>query len=124
MAMQFSCRTRLFLILSLILLFTGLSFNAYACLLPLFTTTAVSMRNGCSTPDEHPVRQFCDAFKTLSVESAVELFVNADSQTISTEDTASLLQFLILASATSFSYHSPPESPPQDILLRISVLRI
>ena len=122
--MQFSCRTRLFLILSLILLFTGLSFNAYACLLPLFETTAVTMGNGCSVPEEQPVRQFCDAFKTLGVESAVELFANADFQTISSEDTASLLRFLILASEISLSYHSPPESPPQDILLRISVLRI
>jgi hypothetical protein len=119
------CRKiRVSLSLSLILLFAGLSFNAYACLLPLFETTAVTMGNGCSVPDEQPVRQFCDAFKTLSVESGVEVFPNAEIQTISSEDTASLLRFLVLASATRFSSDHPPESPPQDILLRISVLRI
>ncbi len=46
------------------------SFNAYACLLPLSGTTDVSMANGCSTPVEQPVRQLCDAFKTLGVESS------------------------------------------------------
>jgi hypothetical protein len=112
------------LIISLILLFAGLSFNAYACLLPLFDIPASTMGSGCSTPDEQPVRQFCDAFKTLSVESGVELFAYPDSQTISSEDAASLFRLLIHASATSFSSDHPPESPPQDILLRISVLRI
>lgn len=46
------------------------SFNAYACLLPLPGLTDASMANGCSAPVEQPVRQVCDVFKTLGVESS------------------------------------------------------
>jgi hypothetical protein len=50
-----------------------LAFNAYACVLPLSGTTDASMANGCSTPDEQPARQLCDAFTTLGVESSLQL---------------------------------------------------
>ena len=117
-------RGRAVLAATLILLFLGLSFNAYACLLPAIGVTTAAMGNGCSTPEEPPVRQFCDAFKTLSVESAVELHQTFDCQTICSEDTASLLLLLNLASPGGrFSDH-PADSPPHDLLLEISVLRI
>ena len=109
---------------SLIVLFFALSFNAYACLLPVNGVTSTAMENGCSTPDEQPVSQVCDTFKTLGVQSADKLPLNNDYQTIRTEDTASLA---LLASLTSHSNRlsdHPTISPPQDLLLKISVLRI
>jgi hypothetical protein len=122
--MQFRSRGRLGLVIFLVLLFVGLSFNAYACLLPLFGTTSVSMGNGCSTPDEAPVRQFCDAFKTLTVQSGVELYGSHDFQIICSEDSASVSQLIVLASpANRLSDHSA-DGPSQDLLLKISVLRI
>jgi len=109
---------------TLILLFLGLSFNAYACLLPVNGIATAAMGNGCSTPDEQPVRQFCDAFKTLGVQSAVELHPTIDCQTVCPEDTASLSPLLNLAvHATRLSDH-PADGPPQDLLLKTSVLRI
>jgi hypothetical protein len=107
-----------------VFLFLALSFNAYACLLPVNGVTAATMENGCSTPDEQPVSQFCDTFKTLGVQSADKLHLDNDYQTIRTEDTASLALLGIHASPSSRLSDHPAVSPPQDLLLKISVLRI
>jgi hypothetical protein len=109
---------------TLIVLFLALSFNAYACLLPVNGVAAVPMSNGCSTPDEQPVSQYCDAFKTLGVQAADKLSFNSDSQTICSEDTASLALPDILTSHSSRLFDHPTVGSPQDLLLKISVLRI
>jgi hypothetical protein len=108
----------------LVVLFFALSFNAYACLLPVNGVTAGAMGNGCSTPDEQPVSQFCDAFKTLGIQSADKLHLDSDCQTICSEDTASLALLVILTSHNSRLSDHPTVGPPHDLLLKISVLRI
>jgi len=115
---------RSFLASSLVVLFFALSFNAYACLLPVNGATAAAMGNGCSTPDEQPVYQVCDAFKTLGVQSADKLHLYSDCQTICSEDTASLALRVILTSNSSRLSDHPPVGPLQDLLIKISVLRI
>ncbi len=117
-------RSRSILACTLVVLFFALSFNAYACLLPVNGATAAAMGNGCSTPDEQPVYQFCDAFKTLGVQSADKLHLSSDCQTICSEDTASLALLVILTSHSSRLSDHPTVGPPQDLLLKISVLRI
>ena len=109
---------------TLIVLFFALSFNAYACLLPVNGVTPAAMANGCATPDEQPVSQYCDAFKTLGVQSADKLPLNSDCQTLCPEDTASLALFGIHTSPSNRLSDHPAVSPPQDLLLKISVLRI
>ena len=109
---------------TLVVLFFALSFNAYACLLPVNGVTAAGMGNGCSTPDEQPVSQFCDAFTTLGVQSADTLHFNSDCQTICSEDSASLALLGIHTSPSSRLSDHPTVAPPQDLLLKISVLRI
>jgi hypothetical protein len=109
---------------TLIVLFFSLSFNAYACLLPVNGVPASSMSTGCSTPDEQPVSQFCDAFKTLGVQSADKLPLGSNSHAICSEDTASLAFLVFLTSPSSRLSDHPAVSPPQDLLLKISVLRI
>ncbi len=109
---------------TLVVLFFALSFNAYACLLPVNGVTASAMDTGCSTPDEQPVSQLCDAFKTLRVQSADTLHLNSDGQTICSEDTASLALLVIHTSPSSRLSDHPTDSSPQDLLLKISVLRI
>jgi hypothetical protein len=52
------------LLVSLLLILT---FNAYACLLPLQPQSAVD----CSSASEQPVRQTCDAFLQLGPQSFV-----------------------------------------------------
>ena len=109
---------------TLVVLFFALSFNAYACLLPVNGVHAPAMANGCATPDEQPVSQYCDAFKTLGVQSADKLQLNSDSQTICSQDTATLALLVLHTSpGTRLSDH-PIVGPLQDLLLKISVLRI
>ena len=108
----------------LVVLFFALSFNAYACLLPVNGVTAAAMGNGCSTPDEQPVSQYCDAFKTLGVQSADKLSLNSDCQALCPEDTASLALLVNLISNSSRLSDHPTVGLPKDLLLKISVLRI
>ena len=109
---------------TLVVLFFALSFNAYACLLPVNGGTVAPMSTGCSTPDEQPVSQFCDTFKTLGVQSADKLPLNSDSQVLCPGNTASLALLGIHTSPSSRLSDHPVVSPPQDLLLKISVLRI
>ncbi len=117
-------RVRTVMVGVLTLLFVGLSFNAYACLLPVNGVTAAAMGNGCSTSDEQPVSQFCDAFKTLGVQSADKLHLDSDCQVLCPEDTASLALLVNLTSYSGRLSDHPTVGPPQDLLLKISVLRI
>jgi hypothetical protein len=105
-------------------LFFALSFNAYACLLPVIAVTPAAMANGCGAPDEQPVSQYCDAFKTLRVQSADKLQLTSDTQTICSEDTASLALRIIHTSSSGRLSDHPTVGLPKDLLLKISVLRI
>ncbi|HEU0068654.1 MAG TPA: hypothetical protein VFQ26_05245 [Nitrospiraceae bacterium] len=109
---------------TLIVLFFVLSFNAYACLLPVNAVTTAAMANGCATPDEQPVSQYCDAFKTLGVQSADKLSLNSDCQALCPEDSASLALLVSRTSLSSRLSDHPIVGPPKDLLLKISVLRI
>jgi hypothetical protein len=109
---------------TLVVLFFAVSFNAYACLLPVDGITVAAMDNTCSTADEQPAFQFCDAVKTLSVQSVDKLHFNSDCQTICSEDTTSLALLVKLTSPGRHLFDHPTVSPPQDLLLKISVLRI
>jgi hypothetical protein len=109
---------------TLIVLFFALSFNAYACLLPVNGVTAGAMGDGCSTPGEQPLYQFCDTFKTLGVQSADKIHLHNDCQALCPEDTATLALLAVLTSPSSRLSDHPIIGPPQDLLLKISVLRI
>ena len=109
---------------ALAVLFFALSFNAYACLLPVSGITEAAMGNGCSTPADLPVYEFCDAFKTLGVQSADKLHFESDSHALCPKDTASLALRAAVLSRNSRVYDHPPDGPPRDLLLKISVLRI
>jgi hypothetical protein len=109
---------------TLVVLFFLLSFNAYACLVPVNGVTAAPMANGCATPDEQPVSQYCDAFTTLGVQSADKLSLNSEYQALCPEDTASLALLAIHTSPSSRLSDHPTVGLPKDLLLKISVLRI
>ena len=120
----YSHRAPSILACTLIVLFFALSFNAYACLLPVNGVPAAPMSKGCSTPEEQPASQYCDAFKTLGVQSADKLPIGNDGHILCPEDTASLALLVLLTSHNSRVFDHPPISSPRDLLLKISVLRI
>jgi hypothetical protein len=57
----------------LAVVFVLLSFNAYACLVPLYGGVNVEQGSDCSMPQEKAARQHCDAFKTLGVQAATQI---------------------------------------------------
>lgn len=117
--------SRSFLAATIAVFLLAFSFNAYACLLPLSGTTDAAMANGCSTPVEQPVRQLCDAFKILGVESSSQSSVlhmdhhwSAD-HALPTLPTVSLRLVRI-----SNPYHFLESSSPPHQSLASTVLRI
>jgi hypothetical protein len=52
-----------------------LSFNAYACLIPLYGGMKVEQGSDCAMPQEKAARQHCDTFKTLGVQAATHIQV-------------------------------------------------
>ena len=58
------------LAVALTALFLAFSFNAYACLLPIFGTSQATMGKGCADTADTSPRVFCDGFKTLGLQSS------------------------------------------------------
>ncbi len=119
-----SHRSRSVLVCTLVTLLLALSFNAYACLLPVNGPMAAVMGNGCSTQDEPSVDRFCDEFKTFGVQSVDKLHPTKDSHAICSDEAVSLVFLVARASRSSRLHDSLPGSSPWDLLLKISVLRI
>lgn len=115
-----------FLAVTIVVLLLAFSFNAYACLLPLSGTDDVSMANGCSTPVEQPVRQLCDAFKTLGVESSPQASsLHTDHHwPAAAQAPAALLSVSCRLVRISSPYHSLESSSPPHQSLSSTVLRI
>lgn len=112
------------LVLFLIGLFLSFSFNAYACLVPIYGGMKVSLGSDCAMPGEEPASQFCDGFKSLAVQSSSDI------------PSGGLSHFALAANPSSL-FHTPATSnqflllpvrtflpPPEDILVLISVFRI
>lgn len=115
---------RSYLALVLAVLFFGLSFNAYACLVPVYAAADTMNGRDCSSPREEPARQFCDAFKTLALQSPAEIQPGVDCQAFCPEDTASLSFLVSIHARNILSYDHSADCPSQDLLLKTTVLRI
>lgn len=120
-----SRRSRSFLATTIVVFLLVFSFNAYACVLPLSGTSNASMANGCSTPVEEPVRQLCDAFKILGVESSPQSSLShmdhhwpADHMLPVLQTVSRQLQH-IFHPYRSFEASSPPHQSLASTVLRI-----
>ncbi|MDE3243862.1 MAG: hypothetical protein KGO52_14195 [Nitrospirota bacterium] len=107
----------------LVVLFVALSFNAYACLVPI-DVIGGTMGSDCPSSQEEPVRQFCDTFKSSAVQSSTESQPALDCQTFCSEDTASLFSLVSVHARHILSYEHSADRPPQDLLLKTTVRRI
>lgn len=87
-------------------------------------TAATTMGTSCATPDEQPVYPFCEAFKTLAVQSADKVHLDSACHSLCSEDTAALALHVILTSSSSRLSDHPTFGPPRNLLVKISVLRI
>ncbi len=109
---------------TLVLLFLGLSFNAYACLVPLFTASAGPMEAGCPAPEEQPTRQFCDAFTTLGVQGASESPLQKDAPFTVPYGLTASLPAAPLPALDSTPCDRPLACHARDCLLKTTVLRL
>ena len=57
---------------ALVFIYFLLSFNAYACLVPLYGGQA-DQYSDCSMPQKRAAQQYCDDFKSLAVQSVSSL---------------------------------------------------
>jgi len=112
--------------IAVIVLLSVMTFNAYACLIPIDSSPLSTMGN-CPSPQEEQVPQFCDIFKTMGVELSVSVSDSQHSKSVLAFDFQGLDQIATQASqsytAWYHCYHQPRQHP-QDPLLKLSVLRI
>ncbi len=112
------------LALFLISLFLAFSFNAYACLVPIYGGMQVSQGSDCTSPGEEPASQFCDGFKSLAVQSGPDSSSSDLSNLVLAGHNPSLVPVPVTTSQflpVSARGYLPP---PEDILVLISVFRI
>lgn len=112
------------LALFLVTLFLSFSFNAYACLIPIYSGMKVSEGSDCSKPGEEPASQFCKGFKSLAVQSGPDLSSSVLSNVVQTESL--VLAFLVPITPKYFCF-KPERSQlvsSRDICVLISVFRI
>ncbi len=109
---------------TLVLLLLVLSFNAYACLLPVSSSSNTEMGNGCSTPEEQPARQVCDAFKTFNVEASSQPQPSFDGHMLWVGESlaGSLLSSPPLCGILKYPF--PSDSSSQLLRTNTTVLRI
>ncbi len=117
-------RARAFLALVLILLLQGFSFNAYACLVPLYGGASAAKGSDCSAPEEQSARQFCDTFKTLGMQSLPDLQPASDSLAFCPEDTTSFALLLSVPAPGIPAAGYLGDGSPLDLLVKSSVLRL
>jgi hypothetical protein len=101
-----------------------LSFNAYACLLPLYSNVQAAQDTDCAMPKEQPVRDACDAFKTIGVQtsSAAQPLPDCHLQVVVGEQVS--VPILVSALPQQYDFSGSPPFLDRDPLSLISILRI
>ncbi len=108
----------------LVVLLFGLTFNAYACLIPFYSAASTPM--DCGSPSDQPAREYCDVFKTFSVEYADHDLSWLDTQSTSLSETISV-SLMCPSDCMALSHRSESESvgpPVEKVLAKLVVLRL
>ena len=116
-------RTRLMAV-ALAAIYFLLAFNAYACFVPLYGDVQAAKGSDCAMPKEPPVRDACDAFKAIGVQSlsSAQPLTDCRSQVVVGEPVAAPMRASVPPSRYDFS-GSPPFLD-RDPLSLTSILRI
>ncbi len=116
-------RTRLIAI-SLTVVYFLLSFNAYACFVPLYGDVQVAKGSDCAMPKEPPVRDACDAFKAIGVQSlsSAQPLTDCHSQVVVGEPAA--VSIFAPVQSRHYDFSGSPPFLDRDPLSLTSILRI
>ena len=107
----------------LMVIYFLLSFNAYACLVPLYGGGQVKTGSDCSMPQEQPAREQCDVFKTVGIQGVPSMQPAGDLAHAVTVTLSALPTQEPLISASVFVGSGPPVFT-QDLFALTSVLRL
>lgn len=101
-----------------------LSLNAYACLVPLYGGAQAASGSDCAMPKKPPVRDACDAFKAIGIQSlsSAQPLPDCHSQVVVGEPASVSIPALVQSRHYDFS-GSPPFLD-RDPLSLTSILRI
>lgn len=113
---------RRIMIVTLLILLFGLTFNAYACLVPLYDAGQAPM--ACGSTRDQPVREHCDVFKTLAIEHADHHSPWLHAQTSSLGETISARVINIPDTTRHFGFHDSLAPPVHELLAKLVVLRL
>lgn len=108
----------------LVVLLFGLTFNAYACVIPLYSPPSTPL--DCGSPSDQSAREYCDVFKTFSVEHADHDISWLNMQSMPWEEIISVSQ-MCLSEHMARSHRSESESigpPVEEVLAKLVVLRL
>ncbi len=101
-----------------------LAFNAYACLIPLYGNVQVEKGSDCAMPKEQPVRDACDAFKAVGVQtpSSAQPLPDCHSQVVVGEPAS--VSILTPVQSRHYDLSGSPPFLDRDPLSLTSILRI
>lgn len=108
---------------AVILLFFGLSTNAYACLFPLYGTPDMVMEAGCPSADEPSPREFGDLFKFAVPAHSSHPQIHALQMALSILEIDSFTLFHSMVESNRDSGYFADKTS-QNILLKTTILRI
>lgn len=110
--------------LSVVAVYFLLAFNAYACLIPLYGNVQMDKGSGCAMPKEQPVRDACDTFKAIGVQSLSSPNPLSDGhlQYVVTEPVS--VSSIALTLSRHYEFSGSPPFLDRDPLSLTSILRI
>jgi hypothetical protein len=108
--------------ITLVIFLSAWTFNAYACLVPLYNAGQAPM--GCGSQPEHPVREYCDVFKTFSVEPTDYDSPWLDIPTSSLEETNAVLLVKTFNSTILVGLSNSVAPPVGEVLAKLTILRL
>ena len=112
------------LAISLAIFYFALSFNAYACLLPLSGGVEMAQSSECAMPKEPPVRDACDVFKTIGVQTLSSVQPLPDCHVQGVVGEPGLVPILASVLSRQYALSASPPFLDRDPLSLISILRI
>ncbi len=108
--------------ISLVGLLFGLTFNAYACLVPLYSAGQTPM--SCESSPDEPAHDYCDIFKTFCVEHADHHLPWLDVPTSSLDETIAVTVPYTPVSTAFVRFHDNLAPPVSEVLAKLAILRL
>jgi hypothetical protein len=101
-----------------------LAFNAYACFVPLYGDVQAAKGSDCAMPKDPPVRDACDAFKAIGIQSlsSAQPLADCHSQVVVGEPAS--VSILAPIQSRHYDFSGSPPFLDRDPLSLTSILRI